>query len=58
VGSVGQPRDRDPRSSFVIVGDTSIEFVRLMYDVDTTVKKIEAVEELDNFLGTRLLDGR
>lgn len=58
VGSVGQPRDRDPRTSFVIVNDTNIEFVRLMYDVETTVKKVEAIEELDNFLGTRLLDGR
>ena len=58
VGSVGQPRDRDPRSSFVIVGDTYIEFVRVTYDVDTTVKKVEAIAELDNFLGTRLLDGR
>jgi len=58
VGSVGQPRDRDPRSSFVVVTDTAIEFVRLPYDVDTTVKKVEAVAELDNFLGTRLLDGR
>jgi len=27
-------------------------------DVIAKVKKIEAVEELDNFLGTRLLDGR
>jgi diadenosine tetraphosphatase ApaH/serine/threonine PP2A family protein phosphatase len=77
VGSVGQPRDRDPRSSFVVVhekGDVNgkqaggtpssgpsgphIEFVRLPYDVDTTVKKVEAISELDNFLGTRLLDGR
>ena len=58
VGSVGQPRDRDPRSSFVLVGDTYVEFVRVMYDVDTTVRKVEAIPELDNFLGTRLLDGR
>ena len=58
VGSVGQPRDRDPRSSFVVVHDTYIEFVRVMYDVDKTVKKVEAISELDNFLGTRLLDGR
>ena len=33
VGSVGQPRDRDPRSSFVVVTDTAIEFVRVPYDV-------------------------
>lgn len=58
VGSVGQPRDRDPRSSFVIVHDTHIEFVRLAYDIKTTVKKVEAIEQLDNFLGSRLLDGR
>jgi diadenosine tetraphosphatase ApaH/serine/threonine PP2A family protein phosphatase len=58
VGSVGQPRDRDPRASFVVVTDTHIEFVRLVYDVETTVQKVEAIAELDNFLGTRLLDGR
>ena len=58
VGSVGQPRDRDPRSSFVIVEETYVEFVRLPYDVETTVKKVEAIPDLDNFLGTRLLDGR
>jgi diadenosine tetraphosphatase ApaH/serine/threonine PP2A family protein phosphatase len=58
VGSVGQPRDRDPRSSFVILTDSAVEFVRLPYDVDTTVRKVEAIQDLDNFLGTRLLDGR
>jgi predicted phosphodiesterase len=58
VGSVGQPRDRDPRSSFVVVTDKQVEFVRLAYDVETTVKKVEQVEELDDFLGSRLLDGR
>ena len=58
VGSVGQPRDRDPRTSFVVVTDTAIEFVRLPYDVETTVKKVEQIPELDDFLGTRLIDGR
>ena len=58
VGSVGQPRDRDPRSSFVIVYDAYVEFVRIPYDVDTTVRKVTDNPELDNFLGTRLLDGR
>src|ERR1051325_7429661 len=42
VGSVGQPRDRDPRSSFVLGDEKAIEFVRLPYDVDTTAKKVEA----------------
>jgi len=58
VGSVGQPRDRDPRSSFAILSNNVLEFVRVPYDVQTTVKKIGAVKELDDFLGTRLLDGK
>ena len=35
-----------------------IEFIRVPYDVETTVEKVKAIEALDNFLGTRLLDGR
>ena len=58
VGSVGQPRDRDPRASFVVVHETHIEFVRIDYDIDTTVKKVADNPSLDNFLGTRLIDGR
>jgi diadenosine tetraphosphatase ApaH/serine/threonine PP2A family protein phosphatase len=58
VGSVGQPRDRDRRSSFVVVTDTAVEFVRLEYDVETTVRKVTENPDLDDFLGTRLLDGR
>ena len=58
VGSVGQPRDRDPRSSFAILNETTVEFVRLEYDVETTCKKVEAIAELDDFLGSRLLEGR
>jgi predicted phosphodiesterase len=58
VGSVGQPRDRDPRTGYVVVDNNSVEFVRLEYDVKTTVKKFEAVPELDSFLAARLLDGR
>ena len=58
VGSVGQPRDRDPRSSFVVVSETEVQFIRLPYDVETTVRKVEQIPELDDFLGTRLLEGR
>ena len=62
VGSVGQPRDRDPRSSFIILHTTAvepyIEFVRLEYDVETTRRKVEAIADLDDFLGARLVDGR
>lgn len=63
VGSVGQPRDRDPRSSFAILstppgGDAIIEFVRLEYDMQATKRKVEEIEALDDFLGARLLEGR
>lgn len=58
VGSVGQPRDRDNRSSFVVVTETAVEFVRVPYNVEATVKKVEAIAQLDDFLGSRLRDGR
>jgi diadenosine tetraphosphatase ApaH/serine/threonine PP2A family protein phosphatase len=58
VGSVGQPRDRDWRSCYVIVDDTFAHFVRVEYDVDKTVAKIHEVPDLDHWLGNRLRDGR
>jgi predicted phosphodiesterase len=58
VGSVGQPRDRDPRSSYVLFDGSVVQFVRVSYDVEKTIKRVEAVPELDNFLGARLRDGR
>jgi len=58
VGSVGQPRDRDPRASYVIVTGNELEFIRLPYDVETTVAKIKANPHLDDFLGLRLREGR
>jgi predicted phosphodiesterase len=58
VGSVGQPRDNDPRSSYVLFDGTTIRFRRLEYDVETTIRKIHAIAELENFLGDRLRDGR
>lgn len=39
-GSVGQPRDRDPRSSYAIVDDKHIEIVRVSYDIETTQDKM------------------
>lgn len=58
VGSVGQPRDGDWRSCYVILDAPSIEFRRVEYDVEKTVNKIFAIPELDNFLGERLREGR
>ncbi len=77
VGSIGQPRDRDPRLCYVVVyekgdappgyeppqvgeGDylTTLEFVRLEYDIEKAARKIYETPELDDFLGTRLFEGR
>lgn len=58
VGSVGQPRDGDWRSCYVILEDSNVYFRRIEYDVDVTIKRIHAEPELDPFLGDRLRDGR
>lgn len=58
IGSVGQPRDKDNRASYVFVEDNEVHFVRLEYDFETTMKKIYAVDRLDNFHAERLRDGR
>ena len=58
VGSVGQPRDNNPASCYVIVDEDAIVFHRVAYPVQETVAKIYAIPELDNFLGDRLLEGR
>ncbi len=58
IGSVGQPRDGDPRSCYVILDDDVVNFRRVEYDIDETVERIYALPELDNFLADRLRDGR
>jgi diadenosine tetraphosphatase ApaH/serine/threonine PP2A family protein phosphatase len=54
-GSVGQPRDRDPRSSFLIYDSKEgcSKFIRLEYDIKTTQKKIIEAG-LDRRLAERL----
>lgn len=58
VGSVGQPRDKDNRASYVYVEQNNVHFVRLEYDYKTTAKKIHDIEELDDFEADRLSEGR
>jgi diadenosine tetraphosphatase ApaH/serine/threonine PP2A family protein phosphatase len=58
VGSVGQPRDGDWRACYILLDDDVIRYRRVEYDIDTTIKKIYAIPELENFLGDRLRDGR
>ncbi len=58
VGSVGQPRDGDWRACYILLDDDTIRYRRVEYDLETTIKKIYAVPDLENFLGDRLRDGR
>jgi diadenosine tetraphosphatase ApaH/serine/threonine PP2A family protein phosphatase len=58
IGSVGQPRDLDPRACYVTVDGRDIRWHRVPYDHKTTMEKILAVKELDEFLANRLADGR
>ena len=58
VGSVGQPRDRDPRASYAILAEKLVRFVRVEYDVESTIRKVHAVPDLDDYLGSRLREGR
>jgi diadenosine tetraphosphatase ApaH/serine/threonine PP2A family protein phosphatase len=40
VGSVGQPRDGDPRASYAIVDDKKMEIVRVPYDIEAVQDKM------------------
>ncbi len=58
VGSVGQPRDRDQRASYVVLEPGKVRFVRVPYPADLVMQKVQAIADLDNYLGQRLLEGR
>ena len=40
-GSVGQPRDGDPRASYAVIEDHRVELKRAEYDVDAAVRTIQ-----------------
>lgn len=58
VGSVGQPRDGDPRLSYVLFDGRSVQFVRVEYDVEEAAARIRAVPDLPEYLAERLFLGR
>jgi predicted phosphodiesterase len=59
-GSVGRPKDGDPRAGYVIATvtatQTAFDFVRVTYDIDRAVKGIES-SELPNDFGEYLRTG-
>lgn len=60
VGSVGQPRDDDKRSCYVVLDtqEKTVTYRRIPYDIDKTAEKIYAVSDLSDALGDRLKHGR
>ena len=58
VGSVGQPRDGDPRACWVLAReDGSFSFRRVEYDIDQVADRIYHARGLDPSLGDRLYEG-
>ena len=41
-GSVGQPRDGDPRAAYAVIDDNKIELKRVAYPIEETIARIEA----------------
>ncbi len=58
VGSVGQPRDGDWRASYVVVDKGKIQFCRLSYDVERTLRRFEECPGLPDYLAKRLQEGK
>jgi predicted phosphodiesterase len=59
VGSVGQPRDRNPMSSYSILDTETSDFFyrRVSYNIEKTQAKMKKIK-MPEFLISRLVDGR
>ncbi len=57
VGSVGQPRDRDPRACYTLFSGDAVYFRRVSYDIEATAARIAKVPDLDPRLADRLFRG-
>ncbi|RLI18471.1 metallophosphoesterase, partial [Candidatus Bathyarchaeota archaeon] len=59
-GSVGQPRDGDPRASYMLIeveeGEVSIHHRRVEYDIDEVAERMRQLG-LPEFLASRLYYG-
>jgi diadenosine tetraphosphatase ApaH/serine/threonine PP2A family protein phosphatase len=58
LGSVGQPRDGDPRAAFALydLDRAVLTFCRVAYDIDGAARKIESAN-LPAFFAERLFEG-
>ncbi|TAH38691.1 MAG: metallophosphoesterase [Planctomycetota bacterium] len=58
VGSVGQPRDGDPRLAYLLLDGDEARWRRVEYDVLGASRRIESAADLPGSLAARLLVGR
>ena len=42
-GSIGQPRDGDPRASYVVIEDGRVEFKRYEYDIEAAIARLREI---------------
>ena len=57
VGSVGQPRDRNPKACYATFDGELVQYHRLAYNVRKTRDKVLAAKGLPDWCGLRLLKG-
>ncbi|MBA3707961.1 MAG: metallophosphoesterase family protein [Planctomycetes bacterium] len=57
VGSVGQPRDHDPRACYALYSGDAVYWRRVAYDIDETAARFKKVEALDYRFAERLFRG-
>jgi predicted phosphodiesterase len=58
VGSVGQPRDGNNKSSYALFDGDKVNFRRVAYDIDVTIGLMAHIDRLPEYLALRLKEGR
>ena len=57
IGSVGQPRDRDPRACYALYSGEAVYWRRITYDIGGTAAAVLRIEALDRRFADRLSRG-
>lgn len=57
IGSVGQPRDRDPRACYCLYTGQGVYWRRVPYDIDAVARQMRETYALDPRFGDRLYRG-
>jgi putative phosphoesterase len=60
-GSVGQPRDGDPRAAYAIIDDNRVELKRIVYPVEETIERLDRLrlpERAKTMFRAAYTDGR